>query len=368
MPLDLMRQIRDRLTGKSVEKEAPERLTMRVCMLGARGVGKTSVITSLYRSQKEAVSGTNLFLSADAATSTRLNNKENLLENLFKGLHAKGDLMTESGIPGDSVETVFGFTYGMHSERINIDLEIRDYPGEFLVQEPEKVANYVAEADAVLIAIDTPCLMEADGYYNEGKNRPNLVMDFLMKNLDSSSEKLVMFVPLKCEKYYLDETILQVTEKVRSVYSRLISHLKGQQNDKSGKKNVCCVITPIQTLGGVAFDSFETDDDGKVKEITVSGGLPVPSKVNYRYIATNAEYTPKNCEQPLYYLLAFVSRQYKQAIEQQNSSGFFARLRELFRLTPKIDEFMLEIALLGQRRLDGSEGCKVLFGKGRIGG
>lgn len=367
MPINLPKSIRD-LTGKLASKAEPPRLTMRVCMLGARGVGKTSVITSLYNSQKDAVSGTNLFLLANDTTQIILNSKKNQLESMFHGLHAEGELVTESGIPGDSSESLFCFTYGMNSERINIDLEIRDYPGEYLRKEPDTVAAYIRETDAVIIAIDAPCMMEEEGRYHTGKNRPELVMDFLTEHLSSESEKLVLFVPLKCEKYYHEDRINEVTERIRSEYAPLLSHLKGQRNDATGKKNVCCAITPIQTLGGVLFDSFEREPDGTVGEIMTQDGLPLPRKINYRYAATNASYAPKYCEQPLYFLLAFVSMQYQHSQKQQSSSGVLARVREALRLIPKVEDFLLEIALLGQRRLDGAQGYKILFGRGRLGG
>lgn len=350
------------LTKKT--KLEPPRLTMRVCMLGARGVGKTSVITSMYNSQKSVVSGTNLFLTANGATQTVLENKRNLLTSMFAGVHAENSLVTESGLPGDSAESLFQFTYGMNSERINIDLEIRDYPGEYLKTEPETVAGYIKEADAVMIAIDTPCMMEADSRYHEGKNRPQLVMDFLMENLSSESEKLVLLVPLKCEKYFLNGQIDLVTERVRKSYAPLLTHLKGQKDGVTGKKNVCCAITPIQTLGGVTFDSFT--ENGVIREIATQEGHPLPAKINYRYAGAGASYTPKYCEQPLYYLLAFVSKQYQKAQSQQNPVGLIGKLRELLRMIPNVDAFLIEIATLGQKRLDGVQGYKVLFGRGRV--
>lgn len=364
----MLNELKDRVKNLVKTNTEPPRLTMRVCMLGARGVGKTSVITSLYNSQKAAVAGTQLFLVADGDTQAILENKKNLLMGMFTGLHDEGDLVTESGLPGDSGESLFQFTYGMNTERINIDLEIRDYPGEYLRSEADTVAAYIREADAVIVAIDAPCLMEADGRYHGGKNRPELVTDFLREHLASDGEKLVLLVPLKCEKYYREGRIDEVTKRVEAEYAGLISHLKGLRNDETGKRSVCCVIAPIQTLGSVVFESFQTGPDGAVEEISTKDGLPLPAKINYRYAAANAAYEPKYCEQPLFYLLAFVSMQYRQAQEQKNTGGILNKLREALRLIPHIDDFMLEIALLGHRRLDSAQGYKVLCGRGRIGG
>lgn len=359
---DGLNNLKKKLGSKT---EAPP-LTMRVCMLGARGVGKTSVITSMYNSQKSAVSGTNLFLAASGATGAALDNKLGMLKEMFTGYHLENSLVTESGLPGDAAESLFQFTYGMNSEKINIDLEIRDYPGEYLRKEPQQVADYIQHADAVIIAIDTPCMMEENGRYHEGKNRPYLVIDFLIDNLSSESEKLVLFVPLKCEKYVRDGQIELVTKRICTEYEPLMTHLKGQKNDTTGKKNVCCAITPIQTLGSVVFDSFEGDASGAIREITTKEGQPLPAKINYRYATANATYAPQNCDQPLYYLLAFVSKQYQKAQSQQTKTGLWGKLQEMLRMIPNVDAFLIEIASLGQRRLDATQGYKVLFGRGRI--
>jgi len=356
------------LEGIKKRKETPKAqpAVMKVCMLGPRGVGKTSVITSMYNSQKEAVKGSGLFLAADGGTALILDDKKNHLDSIFHGIHDAGSLMKESGISGDSSESLFEFTYGMHSERINIKLEIRDYPGEYLLKEPEVVAEYIRESSAVMVAIDSPCLMEEGGRYHEGKNRPKVVADFLRKHLDKDTEKLVLFVPLKCEKYFQKGTIEQVKDRVVESYGELFTYLRDRDNEHGLKKKICCAITPIETLGGVAFDSFDRNEAGEVAELTTKDGKAIPAGSSYRYVSANAKYAPRYCVQPLYYLLAFVSKQYQQVQHQEKASGWLGRIREALRLVPDVDAFMLEIAALGVRRLDGTQGYKVLFGKGRL--
>lgn len=348
------------------QTEAP-RMKMKVCMLGARGVGKTSVITSMYNSQKEAVKGTGLFLVADSDTEKILDNKREDLIRIFDGIHKEKELVAESGIPGDASESVFEFTYGMNSEKVNIDLEIRDYPGEYLRDEPETVAGFVREASAIMIAIDTPCLMEENGKYHLAKNRIDLVSKFLMNYLDNTEEKMILLVPLKCEKYYREGRIDEVTATVKKQYDGLIQYLCDKENMHGFKKKICCAITPIQTLGDVAFDSFARNEmTGDIKEITTKDGMKLPAEIRYHYTASNAKYSPINCVQPLYYLLAFVSKQYEKARQEEKNSGWIGRLREAFRLIPNVEAFLLEIQRLGVKRIENAQGYKVLFGRGRL--
>ncbi len=354
------------LLNKTVVKHVPDsRPRIKVCMLGARGVGKTSVITSMYNSMDEAVRGTGLFLSASPDTQIILNTKRNDLKGIFRGNPHKGALISESGIEGDASESLFEFTYGFNKEKVNIDLEIRDYPGEYLEREPETVASFINEASAIMIAIDTPCLMEEDGRYDRGKNRLDLVADFLLDHLDNQSEKLLLLVPLKCEKYYLENRIDEVRDRVKAAYIGLIDHFRDQDNMFGFKHKVCCAVTPIQTLGTVKFHDFGRSPDGSVNE-TEKCGMPLPREMQFEYAVSNANYAPVNCEQPLYYLLSFISKQYRKEKEAQKTTGFIGRLLNMFNLIPKVEEFFLEIQSLAAKRIDGTQGYQIFYGKGRI--
>lgn len=348
---------------KMEQKLAPK---MKICMLGARGVGKTSVITSMYYSQKQAVEGTDLFLIADSVTGSILDEKKQALEQIFDGYHEAGDFITDGGIAGDSQPTTFSFVYGMNSIHVNIGLEIRDYPGEYLISDPNTVAEYVREADAVVVAIDTPCLMEEDGRFNNGKNRPMLVSRFLMNHLDKGEEKLVLFVPLKCEKYANENRLGEVQARIQSVYADLFEYLRDRDNLHGMKKKICCAITPIKTLGGVEFDSFDFNYDGTISVTTLEDGTEIPNGINYRYIRADARYMPENCAQPLYYLLGFFSKQYEIMKKNESQSGMISRLRRFLAIEPNMDRFSIEATKFSNRRNQNMKNDLILFGKGRI--
>lgn len=157
-----------------------------------------------------------------------------------------------------------------------------------------------------------------------------------------------------------------MTKRVQENYAGLIEYLRDRENTRGFKKMVCCAITPIQTLGGVAFDSFEKDPGGTIAEFTARDGRVLPARIFYHYISADAVYSPKYCVQPLYYLLSFVSKQYQRMQNQEKVSGWFGKLREALRLIPNVDAFMMEIASMGIQRIDGTQGYKILFGRGRI--
>lgn len=207
--------------------------------------------------------------------------------------------------------------------------------------------------------------MESDGRYNEGKNKPELVMNFLKKHLPDGAEKLVLFVPLKCEKYVQEQRLGEVTERVREVYKDLILFLKDKDNQHGLKNKICCAIAPIQTLGGVTFDSFAKDLDGSIAENTLEDGSVIPNMIHYRYVG-DVGYAPQNCAQPLLYLLGFFAKQYNNLNTEQPKTGFWQRISDWFRLVPNIENFTLEVGKLSVKRKRNGTHDKILFGAGRM--
>ena len=237
-------------------------------------------------------------------------------------------------------------------------LELQDYPGEYVKSQPEVVKQYISDSQAIIIAIDTPHMMECDGRYNEGKNFPSLITEFFKEALaDSADEKLIMLVPLKCEKYFHEHRIEEVTQEVRKTYRELLRFLKN-------KNQYACVITPIQTLGQIVFDGFQ-ETDGQVDEILIDGN-PVPARVKYRYLCPGAAYSPVYCEQPLYYLLSFISKQYMRMKNQKENIGFLNILLKKFDLMPNVQELLTEIQYFSYKMADSSDGFVTLFGAGKV--
>lgn len=355
----------DKIKKVVVGEKMSEKPMMKLTMLGARGVGKTSVLTSMYNNMNTAINDTSLHIVADQGTSHILSEKTNALKKMFFSNNDISDTV-HAGIAGDSAVSIFNFDFGMNTENINMGLEIRDYPGEYVKKQPNVVKQYIAESNAIIVAIDTPHLMECDGRYNEGKNFTSLITSFFKQTLNAESdEKLIMLVPLKCERYYHEGRINEVTAQVRDTYRDLIRFLKDKDNINGIAGKFACVITPIQTVGEIVFDSFETLPNGEVDELVVDG-LPVPRKVNYKYLKGGAVYAPVYCEQPLYYVLSFVGKQYMRMRDEKASSGLLFRLMKLWDLMPNINVFLEEIHRFDEKKADNLDGFVTVWGRGKV--
>lgn len=355
----------DKLKKAVVGERMTEKPMMKLTMLGARGVGKTSVLTSMYNNMNTAINDTRLHIVADQGTSMILGEKTKALKKMFFSNNDISDTV-HAGIAGDSAVSIFNFDFGMNTENINMGLEIRDYPGEYVKKQPDVVKQYIAESNAIIVAIDTPHLMECDGRYNEGKNYTSLITSFFKQTLNAESdEKLIMLVPLKCERYYHEGRINEVTEKVRDTYRDLIRFIKDKDNKNGMFGKFACVITPIQTVGEIVFDGFELLPNGEVDELIIDE-LPVPRKVNYKYLKGGAVYAPTYCEQPLYYVLSFVGKQYMRMREAKNSTGLIFKLMKLWDLMPNINEFLGEIHCFEEKKADNLDGFVTVCGRGKV--
>ena len=344
--LGSMKDSIEAVKGK-VKEHTLREIDIKICMLGARGVGKTSVLTSIFYdgNSKNGFYGTKVRLFATPERGAQLTVQRAKLEDVFKFRQNIAAIGASSGV------SEFKLQLGMLGEDANINLLITDYPGEKIVTDKQFVAEQIKESQVVLVAIDTPYLMEEDGVHDEEKNQTSIIKNFLCENVGSLQEKLVLFVPLKCEKY-LDlkrskservDCSEILADKIESKYKNLVEELK-----KS--KNVAVAITPILSMGGVVFDSFEVNNEGGT-------GARYKFYDGETVDGFNAKYTPLFCSQPIFYLLSFVTRQYKL---RRKSVDFLGRFFQYFE---NVNEFFDEMVKIDKLRLNDTYGYRVLTGE-----
>lgn len=329
------------------KKKATPVMDMKICMMGPRAVGKTTILTAIFNDTQESIGATTkMHLTAEAATSAELTDRKRYLDSIFTNRQNITD-RPEAGIAASSTVTTFDFHFGLKGKEPRINLEIKDFPGEYVVSDPDAVMRFIRESVGVFIAIDTPHLMEENGRFNEIKNKPSAITNFFKTTLPKlEGEKLVLLVPLKCERYFNERRMDEVAAKVKESYAELIEQLRKSQR-------VACAITPILTLGDVEFDSMERDNGG---EIAINE-FGTPRQVNYRFVGEKAKYNPAFCVQPLYYLLSFIAAQYKR-----NRSNLDLMTRLIGSIFDTDEELLDEILVMEKNRRTGLPGYDVVCG------
>lgn len=154
------------------------------------------------------------------------------------------------------------------------------------------------------------------------------------------SPRLVIFAPVKCEKYLRNaKSTQELLERVRQGYDRLINHFNGRDLSPY----IVSVITPVQTVGSVVFSRLEVDDKNNPRFF-------------FRKIRYDAEYNPQDSEQPLRYLLRFLLALH---IKDRNCWGIFNFLRNWLNLDTDFKEAVDEFA----RGCKTNNGFEVLKGE-----
>ena len=331
-------------------KFIPKRPLMKIAMMGPRAVGKTTILTAVFNETKTSIATTMLKLTDRGDTGKELQDRLYYLKSVFKKQQDITDKATpDAGLAATATEHLFQFSFGIQGTDPSIDMEIKDFPGEYVVEQPERVKTFINEATAIYIAIDTPHLMEMDGRFNEVKNKTSIITQFFRETLEGiDSEKLVMLIPLKCEKYFREKRMEEVLHRVETTYDELIKLFRQSLM-------VCCTVAPILTLGDVEFDDFQYNVSGDV-DLDVDG---TPNLVRYKFVGETPKYNPRFCSQPLYATLSFLAAQFTRV--KKREPMWKKLLRKLFQ---KDDKLFHEILMMEKNRLSDQPalGYKVLCG------
>jgi hypothetical protein len=169
---------------------------------------------------------------------------------------------------------------------------------------------------------------------------------------------LILFVPIKCEAWRTSTKGSElIVDQVRKGYDGLIGSLKMYAD-------ATVAITPVQTLGNYLWN-YRVSKMVKNKVTLQDKFLPFNVDVG-----GNAEYSPKDIDQPLIYTLSFLAKQTRDYLNGQlNDKPWYDQFRDL--ITGRRKEFFTKISqlekpldLLNKRRMDKKQdGFEVIHGR-----
>ncbi|NET58778.1 MAG: hypothetical protein F6K47_22305 [Symploca sp. SIO2E6] len=277
---------------------------LKITMLGASGVGKTTLLTSMYEQFRTTIEQANLYLQPDIETEAILNKYLGQLKSLTQEFRA--DERNKGGIRGTAAtagpESLPSYTFDLgRKEKTSLRLLFRDYPGGYISEREiagrRFVQKLLRECAAVIIAIDTPAIMELNGRWHLFRNRPDEILSLFKTAYQNLNEpRLVIFAPVKCETYVKDEASADhLVWRIKNEYASLLEFLQ----EPSRADKVAVVTTPVQTVGCVVF----------WKIVVENFNIP---RFYFRKTSFDAEYSPQDGEQLLRYLLRFLLKVYLQ--------------------------------------------------------
>ena len=334
-------------------------LDINVMMVGGRRSGKSSVLASMQKCFGQTQTKTPLVIRcADDELLEIIGQKQQEMREFF---YTKGKSRTfvPSEIGNHEILT-YPFSIGIKDKRSRICVNFVDYPGEWLRSRKDPLRAELQKSRILLVAIDTPHLMEEDGVYNELRNGCWLVTQLIKdtKFADASQGPgLILFVPLKCERYYNEGRMNEVNVRVQKAYEELLNYIK--QPGADGKTTrITVAITPILTLGGAEFNRFKRDKNGDIQ--LDNFGTPKEPIYWFPDMSKN-EPEPKYCEQPLLYVLSYVLTLAKM----EKNSGYITDiiwywLQSNLLNFPSADDYLDQIGAIKQQLKTKGDGYCVL--------
>lgn len=299
---------------------------INILMLGGKRCGKTTVLASMYGQIDKILAGTALQLTVDEQTKTELQRAlisiKNKMEDFKKPL-------TRVEVDENATSAMKTYSFKLILNNNRIPFQIRDIPGEWLTDgHQETVKKLVKDSQVILIAIDTPYLfskMTEKGYgiYHEEYNKPMEIANFFKNSLsvENIEDRMILFVPIKCERYYhLANTpqlniskrnyMQELVNAVSCGYRELLMYLR---STPALVNNCTLAITPILSAGGIDFVRFRTDPEtGKIVSLYQEPEFLREAEQGYR---------PRFCEQPMIYALVYILL---QALEQKRTNSIFS--------------------------------------------
>lgn len=324
-------------TAKVVATKTGGRMTIKVLMVGGRRCGKSTVLTSIWQNTDKITDGTNLSLSVKNEYLGRLQDTLELAKGYFHNVIPNKYEQVSDANANQAVEP-YNFQIELVGKNTGIDIEFMDVPGEYFEDEKhfEETRRLINESHVLMLAIDAPSLMEGrnkQSSYGKKHVKANKVFEitnFITSELTVDQlNRMVLFVPIKCEKYFYKNQMDALVEAVKGGYAELLQYLN------SPAIQDCCTtaLLPIISLGGLEFSHFDPNQDKS------------PTADQFYAYREKAAYQPKYCEQPLLYALDYVA----EAAEQFRANGIWKLMNRFFG-TPNGKELQKKLKELASQK------------------
>ncbi len=307
--------------SKSIINTFNKLAEINVLMCGPRRVGKTCIMSAMKSNLQNLIPTGEIAMVMDDASE--LLAFEQRQRNIFTDTrwespfyHAEtSDHLGKDGASTASA-TLRDFTslLSVRSGQRNLKtarIRFTDPRGEDFTdpRKHDEMIERIRNSHIILMVVDAPHLMEDDDKgiprgYHEIYNLAGHITDMIKAAWQKNNiPRMVLFVPVKCEKYIRENRMEELLENLRLGYVDLLQYITANQ------RSMCTVaVAPCQTMGGLEFRKFAPHVEGQPPH----NGSKMLWDSLYSFIRdplTNARnYAPKDCEQPLMYVLQFVFR------------------------------------------------------------
>ncbi len=247
----------------------PTQVLFEIGLLGPSRVGKTSLVSSLFRDGQRLLKTSGVTIRAnDRATEVKMRQQARALDSLVQSRR-----FTPGALAANHTTVSFDLLLDPRptedaSSETGIALRMLDFPGGWLDPANRstthedawgEVEGFIVRSSVLIVPVDATVLMEA--VTDRQRGAVPLVLDtydvgqVARKWARSRAEKpdspaLVLFVPVKCESYFADnggrhDRADELFDRFRSVYGDVLDAIAGEAERTE------MLYVPVDTLGCV---------------------------------------------------------------------------------------------------------------------
>jgi len=283
--------------------------TINVCMIGPSGVGKTSLLATMYKTLQNGTKGRFLFEPISQGAFDSLHEKYISLQGMLNKPACTRVVNTDKGTMGVQ-EYPFGLDYvAADGAKTKIALvNFFDTPGAMTSTMDAALQQKIRESHIIINAIDAGVMMKADNLNAEKYNGYSEVKRLLDHHAFSGGgNKLVVFTLIKAETWITKRSKQKgASSDASDLIDQFRNHCRALINSFPPSAPRLAVLCPVETLGCVEFSMVSRDEDNE-------------QLVHYKRMAQR-DFSPRHVQLPLYFALRFVLSEWCK------NQGFFERL------------------------------------------
>ena len=312
-------------------------------MLGPSGAGKTTLLACMNKQFETTMPGA--FFPTDPATFGTLN-------QAYRKLEAEANSPDiEFAVDTGGTEDLRQYAFSLKGRKDSAQVRFYDFPGGWMTPNGDsQVGNYnrvidvVQKSMVIITAVNTPYLMEYGGRYKARAGVDEIEQVIRTGLMKDAADKLVLLVPIKCEKYTRTP---QERQRLRDTLKQAFAGTLKLGQNPVYRGRLAVVMLPVQTVGNAQFSRFEMNDGQIVREVYLKN--------------RQMRFNPKDTDQPLRFAMSFLLNEFEknknpywqEMLESMFSWDNLREVADFIRDGMRLDDPEFEIAC-GRELLDGS--------------
>ena len=309
------------MTNWNADFDSGMPMIVDIAMYGGPRAGKTSLLASMYSSVLGETRRAGLDIRrSNPDTIRQLDEAEDSLASLASQVANDPTLSSGEGVASTQSGEARRFDFIVQGSGVDVAaLRFYDFAGEDIANMSKVVRDGVHTADILLVAINTPPMMEA--HKNPDLSQLHLRMNVpdqlseLLNDWSGPAPSLVMLCPIKCERWLHDPELTgELNNAVHEMYRATLSILS-----RDAFADTTVVLAPVETVGAVSYDGYQLYDPS---------APPSHRNIVMRWRSEkSAFWAPRFHEQPFRWAIFQVARGVDYAhVAQGEGGGAFQKL------------------------------------------